>query len=245
MKIWQWIILCIIIIKVIDILCTKLFAILARKFYEIKSKNKNQAKNMENENTSSDSKMGFISIVLNKIYSFEEGWIRYKIIRLGRIPCHFFRKFVLTKIYGLKCGKKAVIYGGFEIRDPWNIEIGTGTIIGDEVKLDGRNGIKIGDNVNFSTGVWIWTDQHDVDDPMFANNDKGGKVVIGDRAWISTRTIVLPGRNIGEGAVVSAGAVVVKDCESFGIYGGIPAKRIGNRNKNMIYEFDGSHLSFY
>lgn len=142
-------------------------------------------------------------------------------------------------------GEKAIIYGGFEIRTPWNIEIGEGSIIGDESKLDGRNGIKIGKNVNFSTGVWIWTEQHDINDPLFATNDEGGKVIIDDHVWISARTTILPGTHIGEGAVVAAGAVVTKNCDEFSVYGGIPAKKIGERNTDLKYSFDGSHLPFY
>lgn len=79
--------------------------------------------------------------------------------------------------------KTAVIYGGFEIRAPWKIKIDDGSVIGDECKLDGRNGIKIGKNVNFSTGVWIWTEQHDINDANFESNNSGGPVIIRDRAW--------------------------------------------------------------
>lgn len=243
MKIFQLLVVVIFIMIILDIIVTKMFSLLARKYFLCKEKSKQISKT--NISDVKSTKMTLASVVVNKIYTFVEGWIRYKIIRLGRIPCHWYRKFLLTRLYGLKCGKKVVIYGGFEIRDPWNISIGEGTIIGDEVKLDGRNGIEIGKNVNFSTGVWIWSDQHDVNDPYFANNDKGGKVVIGDRAWLSSRTIVLPKRTVSEGAVVSAGAVVVNDCEPFGIYGGVPAKKIGDRNNDIRYEFDGSHLPFY
>ena len=152
---------------------------------------------------------------------------------------------MLRHVYLMKIAKTAVLYGGFEIRAPWNIEIGDGTVIGDESKLDGRNGLVIGKNANFSTGVWIWTEQHDLNDPFFYSNNKGGTVVIGDRAWISSRTTILPRVSIGEGCVIAAGAVITKDCEAFGIYGGIPGKKIGERSHDLRYEFDGSHESFW
>lgn len=120
---------------------------------------------------------------------------------------------------------RAVVYDGFEIRAPCNISIGEGTIIGDESKLDGRNGLIIGKNVNFSFGVWIWTGQHDMNNPYFRTNNSGGAVQIEDRAWISCRTIILPGVRIGRGAVIAAGAVITKDCEPFCIYGGIPPRK--------------------
>ena len=67
---------------------------------------------------------------------------------------------------------------------------------------------------------------------------------IGNRAWIGPNTVILHSVHIGEGAVVAAGAVVTKDVEAFSIVAGIPAKKIGERNKNLKYKMDGSYLSF-
>lgn len=154
------------------------------------------------------------------LFHLYKGWIRYKLNVLGRIPCHSYRNWILRHVYLMKMSKNVVLYGGFKIRFPWKIEIGEGTIIGDECKLDGRNGLKIGKNVNFSTGAWIWTEQHDINDAMFGSNNSGGPVEIGDRAWISSRSVILPHNKIGEGAVVAAGAVVTKSVPAYAIVGG-------------------------
>lgn len=186
--------------------------------------------------------------ILKNCYHYYGNWmesiIRLIIAVLMHIPCHFIRKVILKYIFGMKIGKKVTIYYGAEIRDPWNILVGDGTIIGDHAILDGRKGIQIGKNVNFSTGVWIWTVQHDVNASDFGVTGKMGKVVIGDRAWLSNRTIILPKVIIGEAAVVAAGAVVTKNCEDFSIYGGVPAKKIGTRSKDLTYSFSGEHLHF-
>ncbi len=181
----------------------------------------------------------------NTVNNFAAGYIRYKIIKLGRIPCHTFRIFILKKVFHMDIAPRVVIYGGFEIREPWNISIGSGTIIGDNSILDGRNNIEIGENVNFSTGVWLWTEQHDYNDPQFSTNNKGGKIVICNRAWISSRVSILPGITIGEGAVVAAGSVICKDCSEFGVYAGVPGKKIAIRNNSLTYRFDGKHMPFY
>lgn len=173
------------------------------------------------------------------------GWIRLNLLMLGKIPSHHYRIFILKNIYKMKIGSNVVIYGGFEIRFPWNIEVGKGTIIGDEAKLDGRNGIVIGENVNLSTGVWIWTEQHDKNDELFRCNEKGGPVYIENRAWVGPRVILLPKVNVAEGCVICAGAVLSKNTDSYGVYGGVPAKKIGERNKKIKYVFDGSHIPFY
>lgn len=188
---------------------------------------------------------GLKKSIVQAIVKFMSGWMRYRIIRLGKFPCHAYRNFILKNVYKMNIGKNVVIYGGFEIRDPWNISIGEGSIIGDNAILDGRNGIVVGKDVNFSTGVWLWTEQHDFNDTYFLSNKKGGPIKIGNRAWISSRVSILPDITIGEGAVVAAGAVVTKNCEQFAVYGGVPAKKISNRNRNLKYKFNGNHLPFY
>jgi acetyltransferase-like isoleucine patch superfamily enzyme len=186
----------------------------------------------------------YIWPVANIYFSAMESLMRLSLKIVSVIPSHHIRNILLVVIFKMDISKRTVIYGGFEIRAPWNISIGEGTIIGDEAKLDGRCGITIGKNVNFSTGVWIWTLEHDLNDPYFGTTNKGGEVIIGDRVWLSCRTVVLPRIRIGEGAVVAAGAVVSKDCDAFKVYGGIPAKAISNRNNNLCYMFDGKHDHF-
>ena len=62
--------------------------------------------------------------------------------------------------------------------------------------------------------------------------------MIGDRVWIAYRAVILPGVTIGEGAVIAAGAVVTRDVGPFSIMAGVPAKKIGERNRNLDYQLD-------
>ena len=114
------------------------------------------------------------------------------------------------------------------------ISIGRHTVINRHCWLDGRGGLRIGDNVSISPGVWLLTGEHDVNDPDFG--PVYGLVEIGDRVWIGSRAMVLPGVSIGEGAVVAAGAVVTADVEPFTIVGGVPARPIGTRTRDLRYE---------
>lgn len=54
-------------------------------------------------------------------------------------------------------------------------------------------------------------------------------VTIGDDVWIGRRVIILPGVSIGDGAIVSAGAVVTKDVQPYTVVGGVPARKIKER----------------
>lgn len=59
------------------------------------------------------------------------------------------------------------------------------------------------------------------------------RVVIGHDVWIGRSAIVLPGVEVGNGAVVGAGAVVTKSVPPYGIVAGNPARLIR-------YRFDDS-----
>lgn len=170
--------------------------------------------------------------------------LRLSLAVTAKIPSHHVRTFLYKAVFAMSIEKNAVIYYGAEIRAPWMITIGEGTVIGDRAILDGRFGITIGKNCNFSTGVWLWTLQHDVNDPWFTTEGQGSPIIVGDRSWLSCRTVILPGVNIGEGSVIAAGAVVTKSTEPYSINGGVPSKKIGERNKDLRYEFNGSHVHF-
>jgi acetyltransferase-like isoleucine patch superfamily enzyme len=151
---------------------------------------------------------------------------------LAQFPCQWFRKVVL-RLLGAKIDKSAVLYGGFEIRSPRKLTIGANSCIGHKATLDSRGGLTIGNNVNLSSEVMIWTAQHDYRDPLFGTEFK--PVTIGNYAWLGPRCIILPGVTVGEGAVVAAGAVVTKDVEPYSVVGGVPAQKIADRPGNGRY----------
>lgn len=183
--------------------------------------------------------------VKRMIWHYVYGYVRYLSIRTGMIPSMRIRLFIYRHILMAKIDRNAIVYYGAELRAAEGLIIGEGTIIGDCVRLDARYGIEIGKNVNLSTEVWIWTAQHDYNSPTFSTEGKCGKVIIGDRVWLGSRVVILPGVTVGEGAVVASGAIVTKDVEPYTLVGGVLAKKIGERNRELTYEFDGAHIPFY
>ena len=174
------------------------------------------------------------------VSEYINAYLRYMDFQIGRLPSHRLRLWLYRNFFGAKLGKDVVLYYGTEIREHYRLKIGKGSIIGDRAILDARQGIEIGENVNMSTGVSLWTDQHDYNDPYFrCMPDKHGPIKIGNRAWIGPGVIILHNVTVGEGAVIAAGAVVTKDVPPYTLVGGIPAKPIGDRNKNLLYEFKG------
>src|SRR5690242_11397612 len=63
---------------------------------------------------------------------------------------------------------------------------------------------------------------------------KSFRIHIGHDVWIGHGAIVLPGRNIGTGAVIAAGAIVTKDVPAYTIVGGNPARPIKRRFPEAI-----------
>lgn len=62
-----------------------------------------------------------------------------------------------------------------------------------------------------------------------------GNIVLEDDVWIGYRTTILSGVHIGQGAIIAAGSVVVKDVPPYAIVGGVPASIIKYRfDKNII-----------
>ena len=152
---------------------------------------------------------------------------------VGFIPSHHIRRF-FYRISGVRIGRGSVIHMGACFYDPKNISIGEDSIIGEGVVLDGRDNLVIGNHVDIASEVMIYNAEHDVESSDF--HAISSPVLIEDYVFVGPRAIILPGVKIKKGAVVSAGAVVTKDVEEFTIVGGIPAKAIGQRNKNLNYK---------
>jgi len=80
-----------------------------------------------------------------------------------------------------------------------------------------------------------------LDRPMRAQGEQAEKpVIIGDDVWIGTRVVILPGVNVGKGAILAAGAVVTKDVPEYAIVGGNPARFIKSRAGSNSDLFNGA-----
>lgn len=114
-----------------------------------------------------------------------------------------------------------------------SIRIGPNCIIGPFTTLDGRATLTIGRNVNIAGEVLTIGGHHAVDSPTAEGIL--GPVVIEDNAWIAMRATILPGVTVGEGAYVAAGALVNRDVEPYTLVGGVPAKKIRDRSRDIEY----------
>jgi acetyltransferase-like isoleucine patch superfamily enzyme len=95
-------------------------------------------------------------------------------------------------------------------------------------------GICIGNHVLIGQSVNIHAENHRFADPNLRIDQQGVSyqgVIIKDDVWIGSKTTILDGVTIDQGAVIGAGAVVTKPIPPYAIAIGVPARIIGTRGK--------------
>jgi acetyltransferase-like isoleucine patch superfamily enzyme len=133
---------------------------------------------------------------------------------------------------GARIGSKTIIDRGWYVNTPSKLVIGNHCHVNNNCMFDARGGLKIGDNVSISYNVIFESAGHDFQSPLF--DYISAPIIIGDNVWIGLNVTILMGVEVGEGAVIASGAVVTKDCEPWGVYAGIPAKKIGERKTRDV-----------
>jgi maltose O-acetyltransferase len=137
-------------------------------------------------------------------------------------------RYVLYRMAGVRLRQSDIGAGLFIGGPASNLTIGHGTSINVDCFFDCLAKVTLGRNVMVGMGVMIVTSDHPIGpDGRPQGNPVGRDVVIEDRVWLGARSMVLPGVRVGEGTVISAGAVVTRDCRPLSIYAGSPARLIG------------------
>jgi chloramphenicol O-acetyltransferase type B len=101
--------------------------------------------------------------------------------------------------------------------------IGNNVIIGNKVGIVGKY-----DHHYQQVGIPIRLASQ-IRDTDYSWHGKNLTTSIGSDVWIGYGAIVMQGVKIGNGAIIAAGSVVVKDVENYCIYAGNPAKKIKDR----------------
>jgi acetyltransferase-like isoleucine patch superfamily enzyme len=118
-----------------------------------------------------------------------------------------------------------------------SICIGNNVFIGRSCEFNIRKRIVVGDDSLIASGCKFIDHDHGIfqDIPMRRQCGPEGEIHIGNDVWLGTNVVVLKRVHIGNGAVVAAGAVVTKNIPAGEIWGGIPARKIGDRPEAKTY----------
>ena len=134
----------------------------------------------------------------------------------------------------IKIGKRCQIHHGAMILSyGGNIEIGNDVSINPYTILYGHGGLKIGDGVRIAAHCVIIPSNHKFQEksrPIFEQGETSVGIEIESDVWIGAGVKILDGLTISKGCVIAAGAVLTKSTEPFGIYAGVPAKKVAERS---------------
>lgn len=118
---------------------------------------------------------------------------------------------------------------GLSFNDDCNLEIGSGTEIGNFNHIVALKSIKIGKNVLIADKVYISDNLHEYRDVKIPIIKQGvrqiGEVIIGDGTWIGENACVM-GVSVGRNCVIGSNSVVTKDIPDYSVVVGSPAKVI-------------------
>lgn len=147
-------------------------------------------------------------------------------VRPAFIPFMNLKLFWL-RLFGAKIGKRVCLKPCVLIKSPWNLIVGDDCWIGEKVWIDNLDKVEIGNNVCISQGAMLLTGNHDYKDSSMPY--RNAPIKLNDGCWIGARSVVCAGVTVHENAILTVGSVVSKDMDKNGIYQGVPARKIRDR----------------
>lgn len=157
------------------------------------------------------------------------GLVQATIFRYSPVPLFAWRR-MLLRLFGGRIGENARIYPTTKVWGPWNLRMAEGACLAAEVECYCVDTIEIGVNSTVSIRTFLCTASHDVRDP--AQRLVTRPLRIEDDVLVFAEAFIGPGVTVGEGAVVAARAVVMRDVAPWTIVAGNPAKAISQRSFN-------------
>lgn len=133
----------------------------------------------------------------------------------------------LLKVFGAKIGQGCIVYPSCKVWAPWNLEMGDFSVMAGGVDCYCMDKIKIGSKVAISQRAFLCTGGHNIRSlkrPLIT-----APIIIGNHVWVCAEVYVGPGVELGEGSIVAARGVAVKNVEEWFVVAGNPAVKIKKR----------------
>ena len=105
--------------------------------------------------------------------------------------------------------------------------------IGDRANIYNMAEVEIKARAVVAQESYLCTGTHDFDSPVLAL--RVGKITIGEDVFLGARTFILPGVEVGSGAVVGACSVVTADVPAWTINAGNPCRMMRLRTRPPLH----------
>lgn len=132
------------------------------------------------------------------------------------------------------CGKKCSFNFPLRIEGASFVSIGDSVSIAPYVHIWGHGGVEIGDHCMIASHVAITSITHDKRSKLYSDENILLPVKIGKNVWIGSQAVILPGLEIGDGAIIGAGAVVTRSVPAGMIVAGVPARPLSGSPKAAV-----------
>ncbi|WP_246339981.1 putative colanic acid biosynthesis acetyltransferase [Ancylobacter tetraedralis] len=128
---------------------------------------------------------------------------------------------MLLRLFGARIGTGVQVYGSARVWYPPNLDMAPYSALGPGVICYCMAPTRIGHHVVVSQRAHLCSGTHDVQSADFQLRVR--PITIHDDAWICAEAFVGPGVTVGEGAVLGARGVALRDLTAWTIYSGNPA----------------------
>lgn len=150
----------------------------------------------------------------------------WPLFRFSPRQCFGWRRFLL-RAFGAQIGRDVHIYSSAVIYLPWNLTVGDKSAIGEYAFVYNLGRIDVGERSTISHRAHLCAGTHDYTKPDFPL--VRATIEIGSQVWICADAFIGPGVKVGQGAIVGACAVAIKDVAPWTIVAGNPARVIKQR----------------
>ena len=177
-----------------------------------------------NDSARHSSAYGFREKIARILWSL----VQSTFFRLSFHNWYAWRRFLLRR-FGAVIGTDCVIRRTVRVECPWNLQMGVNSCLGDRVHAYCLGPVKIGSRVSISQDAELCAGTHDYskrDMPLLRT-----PITVHDDAWIAAGAFVGPDVTVGEGAILGARSVAMKDLKAWTIHIGNPAVAVKDRER--------------
>lgn len=150
----------------------------------------------------------------------------------------FWRRWALYQLRDACFDPKTLVIGPdvcsrFTFHHAQQISLGEATVLNGNMYINAAGGVSIGCYCHVAQGLTLYTSSHNwrsLQAVPYAGPDVLQAVRIGNAVWIGANVTILPGADIGDGAIIAAGAVVRGLVPDGALMAGNPAVIVAERD---------------